>query len=325
MATVDDDSDEPRTHSKFWGWLLSLLLIICLALAGVFAYNYFELGGNTQQTATRSITIPDLVNMPQDQALAQLQSTGLKTNVVNEASPTVPKGAVVRTSPAANTRVPSGTTIDVIVSSGKEITEVPDVKGKTTEEAFTILDQAGLKLATTVKEANSEDVPKNQIMEQSPAAGSQVSKGTEIILTVSIGQKTVRVPALNGTRWENAEANLKALGFTVVQQMVDSNQPEGTVVATSGEGTEVPEGSELTVQVSNGQSVTMPNLVGQSALTAMPALTQAGLSGTFTRVDVPTTNPLQVEQVAKQDPPAGASVRKDQQVTLEVYTLDLLP
>ena len=322
---AEDYEEEPRKRSKFWGWLLSILLVIFLGLAGVFAYNYFELGGPGQTTTTRSITIPDLTNLSQDQALAQLQSTGLKTNVVEEASPTVPKGFVVRTSPAFNTRVPSGTTVDVIVSSGKEITEVPDVKGKNTEEALTILEEAGLKLATTVKEENSKDVAKDLIMEQSPAAGSQVSKGTEITITVSIGEETVRVPALQGTRWENAEANLKALGFTVIQQMVDSNQPEGTVVATSGEGTEQPVGSELTVQVSNGQSVTMPNLVGSNALTAGPTLASAGLPGTFTRIDVPTTNPLQVEQIARQEPQAGASVRKDTPVTLEVYTLDLLP
>ena len=286
----------------------------------MFAYNYLDLGGGERQTS-QSIAIPQIANLSKEEALTKLESAGLKTTVIEETSPTVEKNHVIRTSPAENSRVPGGTTVEVYVSTGKEITEVPDLKNLNTADAQKKLDEEGLKLSTTVKEDNSDTVKEGLVIEQSPSAGSQVSKGTEVTITVSIGQKLVRVPAQKGTTFDTAQANLKAMGFGVQMQMVDGVEPEGTVIATAGEGTEVAEGTVVTVQVSNGQLIRTPNVVGMHVTQVGKALEAAGHSGATNQQTTPTTNLTEIDKVATQQPPAGTPIKKDQPVTIQVFGL----
>ena len=320
-AVAESESDEETsTTSNPWRWIVAVLAVIFLALGGVFAYNYFDLGGGDQKQTSQSVAIPQIANLPKEEALAKLESAGLKTTVVEETSPSVEKNYIIRTSPAENSRVPAGTTVEVYVSTGKEITEVPELKNMTTADAQKKLEEEGLKLATTVKEDNSDTVKEGLILEQSPSAGSQVSKGTEVTITVSIGQKLVRVPAQNGTTFETAQSNLKAMGFGVQMQMVDGIEPEGTVVSTAGEGTEVAEGTVVTVKVSNGQLVRTPNVVGMHVTQVGKALEAAGHSGATNQQETPSTNLTEIDKVATQDPAAGTPIRKDQPVTIQVFT-----
>ncbi|MGS2664801.1 Stk1 family PASTA domain-containing Ser/Thr kinase [Corynebacterium glucuronolyticum] len=314
----DAEPDEPKSNP--WRWIVAVLAAIFLALAGVFAYNYLDLGGSNQKQTSQSVAIPQIANLPTEEALTKLESAGLKTTIKEETSPTVEKNHIIRTSPAENSRVPAGTTVEVYVSTGKEITEVPDLKNLNTADAQKRLEEEGLKLATTVKEDNSDTVKEGLILEQSPSAGSQVSKGTEVTITVSIGQKLVRVPAQNGTTFETAQSNLKAMGFGVQMQMVDGVEPEGTVISTAGEGTEVAEGTVVTVKVSNGQLIRTPNLVGLHVTQVGKTLEAAGHSGATNQQETPSTNLTEIDKVATQDPAAGTPIRKDQPVTIQVFT-----
>lgn len=316
---VDKQEEEEPTRNP-WRWIVAILTVIFLSIAGVFTYNYLDLGGGERQTS-QSIAIPQIANLSKEEALTKLESAGLKTTVIEETSPTVEKNHVIRTSPAENSRVPGGTTVEVYVSTGKEITEVPDLKNLNTADAQKKLDEEGLKLSTTVKEDNSDTVKEGLVIEQSPSAGSQVSKGTEVTITVSIGQKLVRVPAQKGTTFDTAQANLKAMGFGVQMQMVDGVEPEGTVIATAGEGTEVAEGTVVTVQVSNGQLIRTPNVVGMHVTQVGKALEAAGHSGATNQQTAPTTNLTEIDKVATQQPPAGTPIKKDQPVTIQVFGL----
>ncbi|MGC8737249.1 MAG: PASTA domain-containing protein [Candidatus Hydrogenedens sp.] len=67
--------------------------------------------------------------------------------------------------------------------------KVPDVKGKSKDEAIQILTSAGLKVSATIKEEYSKDVPKGSIIRTEPSVGTEVVKGTEVILVMSKGAK----------------------------------------------------------------------------------------------------------------------------------------
>ena len=131
----------------------------------------------------------------------------------------------------------------------------------------------------------------------------------------------MRVPAQKGTTFDTAQANLKAMGFGVQMQMVDGVEPEGTVIATAGEGTEVAEGTVVTVQVSNGQLIRTPNVVGMHVTQVGKALEAAGHSGATNQQTTPTTNLTEIDKVATQQPPAGTPIKKDQPVTIQVFGL----
>src|SRR5699024_5419099 len=180
-----------------------------------------------------------------------------------------------------------------ILSSGKEITEVPDLTGKNTSEAAQLLKEAGLSLNNRVKEEPSDSVPEGQITEQSPAQGSQVSKGTKVTITVSTGPQEVRVPVVTGQDVEGARCNVESAGFTVNVHEVDCTEPEGKVLSVSDEGSHLREGSEVTLTVSRGNQFHMPNVSGKEFGQVFSTLRAAGWEGSpdkLRRVDVPTND-----------------------------------
>ena len=72
------------------------------------------------------------------------------------------------------TSVSRGSTVTLLVSAGPTPVNVPDVRGKSVTEAQNILSQAGLQSAVT--QQNSDTVPANQVIDQTPAPNTQAAK-----------------------------------------------------------------------------------------------------------------------------------------------------
>ena len=100
------------------------------------------------------------------------------------------EGKVIKTSPSANTSAAKGETVVVYVSQGKENKdiEVPNLLGKTKEEAQKALKDVGLKLDTSsASYVYSDKYKQGQIASQSYTAGSEVPEGTSVSVTYSNG------------------------------------------------------------------------------------------------------------------------------------------
>ncbi len=202
---------------------------------------------------------------------------------------------------------------------------MPDLSGMTTEQAQRALSDVGLKLKPQVEEEASDSVPAGEITSQSPGQGSQVSKGTEVAITVSTGTEQVRVPTVSGLDLEAARANLEGAGFTVEVNMVDSAEPENKVLSASDEGTRQPKGSTVTLTVSKGNQFIMPNLQGSNINAVEGMLKDAGWTGgSVQREEVPTIDPRTIDQVTGQSSSAGAMVDKNATITVRVNVLGVL-
>ncbi len=308
--------------------LAGVAAVVVLALVGAFSYDYFTSNlGNVFGISREEVTVPDLANKTEEEATAELEKLNLKVEVEKEASPTVESGHVVRTNPTANSSVRSGSTITLTVSAGKEITGVPDLTGKTTAEASALLKKSGLELESVVREEASDTVKEGQIMEQTPSAGTQVAKGSKVTITVSTGAGNERVPVLTGMKWSQAEGNLTALGFKPIVETVDGSQPEGTVIFVEGEGTEMPAKSQIRVQVSNGQMVSMPSITGMTIDDALSTLHSAGWKGSRSNISVGDTvktgSLVNGGRIANQSPGPGEPVTKDGTVTVQLWEFDI--
>lgn len=150
--------------------------------------------------------------------------------------------------------VPDGIRVDLVVSTGLVMTELPDVCGKDYREAVAILNQAGFP--TEVNNSVSPDHPQDTVMEMSPAAGEVISAGTTVYLTVSTGAETrfVTMPNLIGLTEDAAVIQLQnndlSYGGT---ENVQSDLEAGTVVGqTIAAFTEVEAHSKVVLQVSTG-------------------------------------------------------------------------
>ena len=138
-------------------------------------------------TGPEEIELPDLVELSERDAIAQLTELGLKFSVNDEFSDEQAFGDVIRTDPEAGTTVFSGDTILLVVSNGPEPVEVPDLMDKTEAEAQTLLDDIGLVLNVSASTQPVGDPAQDGIIvSQIPTAGTVIDSGD--IVTVTLGE-----------------------------------------------------------------------------------------------------------------------------------------
>lgn len=312
-----------RSSNRGLKAVAAVLSLIILGVGGAFAYEYF----NGSSINRQMVEIPDVTGQTEEGAVRALEELSLQVNVVEQPSPSVPRGIALGTNPTPGSSVQEGTTVQLTVSSGREVTEVPDLAGLNTADAAKALADAGLELDPVVREEASETVAEGQITQQQPSAGSQVSRGSRVVITVSTGLPTERVPLLVGQTWQQAQENLASLGFNPVAQYVDSIEPEGRVVAVNGEGSQASEGATITVQVSNGMLMRMPSITRLEPAAAVGALRAAGWTGDPAQLrqgnPIPTAALVDQGLIATQSPEQGALVRKDADIPISVYNFDL--
>lgn len=146
-----------------------------------------------------SFTIPYVYGLTKEQAEQKLTEAGLKTKFENVDSNEIQAGKVVSTDPPKESVVKEGDIITVYISSGPESGQaaVPNLLGKTVEEAKTLLANAGLSLGDVNQEA-SETYPAGQIFYQDTTAGELVDQGTKINVSVSTGPSSVETSGNTG-------------------------------------------------------------------------------------------------------------------------------
>lgn len=309
--------------------LISLAAVALLLGGGFAAYNLVGPGKDADNAAgSQQVRIPTVENLTRAEAEKRLRNAGLDFDVSERPHATIPRGNAIATEPAVGSTVPRGTKVTLLTSSGKEITDVPDLNGMTTQQASKALSQAGLSLNQRVQEESSDSAPKGTVISQSPAQGAQVSRGTQVMITVSTGPSTVRVPVVTNQQVDTARSNLESAGFTVLVEEVDSAEPEGKVLQQSPSGSNQPKGSQVRLEVSRGNLFTMPDLSGKPYSEVYSELQQAGWRGSPSQVTRSVANTAdlgQVDKVATQSIPAGQVVRRDSAIDVRVYQFSLLP
>ena len=139
----------------------------------------------------REVEVPDLRNMTLSQADETLKAIGLRLGRTNpQTSDSVDKDLIISQTPKSTSKLQAGSEVDVTVSTGSDqrvnTIEVPNLTGKTEEDAKAIINQYGLSLRD-VKYQNSTSVEKGLVISQSIANGTQVASNSKIDLTISLG------------------------------------------------------------------------------------------------------------------------------------------
>jgi serine/threonine-protein kinase len=195
------------------------------------------------------VSVPSVENLPQERAVRELNKVDLKVNLDAEPSDNVRKGVAIRTVPKEGTEVDRGTRVRLFVSSGPEQITVPDVTGVSREAAEAELRDEGLRVS--VEERQSEE-PEDRVIEQNPAGGTRVDRGTRVTLVVSTGEEKVDVPNVEGLSPGDAARQLRAEGLGAVrrERTVTSPEDDGVVIdQRPGAGVELDEGGQVVIIV----------------------------------------------------------------------------
>lgn len=268
-ATVEQEPEQPRKKRHTALWIILGIIAAALVAAGVwFAVDQ-----------TRNVTVPTITaGMSETTAQEKIQAAGLTFKAQQDPNTDKPKGTFIKQDPAGGTSVPKGTTITVWFSSGPESSVIPDVSGMTQSQAKQALQASGFSVSSISVE-NSATVAKDHVTRTNPAAGTSESEGSSVVLYISSGETSV--PNVTGRNQNDAQSLLIKAGFNVtIQQQNSSTVPSNTVIGTNpAAGSIVPQGSMITLLVSNGpQQTSVPaGLSGQSVATVKSALNALGL------------------------------------------------
>ena len=199
-----------------------------------------------------------------EDALAKLNEAGFMDVTPEPVESNEPAGTVLTQSVEKYTSVDVTTPIVLQISEGPAQKVMPNVVGKSYEEAYAQLTGMGFLYVYPVEVESNE--PAGTVLYQSVEADTMTDITAIIDLQVSKGPKMVKFPDLKGKTYEEAYQTLLDLGFTLVtREDVESNQPAGEVVGQSVEvDAEVPVTTEIVVQVSLGPPE--PEIVRKSAV-----------------------------------------------------------
>ncbi len=156
--------------------------------------------------------IPDVSNLSYADAVRRLTAAGFgKLKQVPTPSAPELKDRVMGTNPPANQTAPVTFEISVLVGSGPENVDVPDVSSQTEDQAKATLGAAGF--TNVISAPVDSPRPAGAVVGTTPPAGQSVPKDTVIQVQVSKGNQFV-MPDLSGMFWTDAEPQLRALGWT---------------------------------------------------------------------------------------------------------------
>ena len=152
----------------------------------------------------------------------------------------VPQGALLSLSVDPGATLPHNTTITVTVSQGPKPVTMPDIVGKTKNEAKQAMDD--LKLTANWTESFDDKIPQGQVISTSVNNGNTLHWGDSVDVVVSKGPETITLPNYVGQKASDAKAALEKLGFTVKvssQLTLDASQDKKVASQAPVGGTEV--------------------------------------------------------------------------------------
>jgi eukaryotic-like serine/threonine-protein kinase len=267
--------------------------------------------------------VPNIVGQQAAQAELALAELGLKSQRNLVPSTEEDAGKVVKTNPPPDTEIEKGSTVVLDVGNGPETVKVPSLIGLTPEQAEQQLRQLGLVIAANQQHQVVEDEAQfGKIVAQNPAPLIDVPAGTQVQITIGDPPDKVKVINVVGDDFETAKGNLEAQGFVVQRTDVDHTDEQGRVVAQDPKpNTEVNKGATVTLQVSRGNQIKMPDIVDDTVEEATAKLQALGWNGTIEETEVPAENGRDLGRIVEQEIAPDQLIAKNQTINVKVGAL----
>ncbi len=170
------------------------------------------------------------------EAVNTLEAMGFKVTLEPVNDDRYAIGEVIKTKPVAGSSIFEGSDVTVYYSANEDsgkLFKMPDVSGKTLNEAKKLLEKQGLIVSKT--EVVDSTIEKDRVVMQSPAEGSPVKEGDKVILTLSSGKvvfkKSIDIPQKVG----NVNVKLYVDNTVVADNAVDTNVISKYTIETVGE------------------------------------------------------------------------------------------
>lgn len=243
----DDDYESPREKS-IWKSKKFILALVGILVMGFFVGSFLSYG---KFWSNAEVVVPNVTGKQMAVAKQILEDSKLRVNIAETYDSSVPVGQVVSQDPEGGSKVKEERMVTIYISKGGEEIEMPDLKGMTKSSAEDRLKKLGLKLGTVTEVDSSES--EGTVVSTQPKAGTKISKGNTVDITVSKGEKKSKLslPSYVGSSLSTAKSNLSANKLRVGNITQEpSDKSEGTVLSQSPvAGSEVSEGTAIDLVV----------------------------------------------------------------------------
>ncbi|WP_328377867.1 Stk1 family PASTA domain-containing Ser/Thr kinase [Streptomyces sp. NBC_00440] len=182
-------------------------------------------------TGAPKIDVPNVNGDTEDEATQLLEGKGFKVNP-QQVESNQEEGKVFDQSPKGNTTAQKGSEVTIKIAKSTKI-PVPDVKGRTFEDASKQLTDAGFQVSRAADQESEQ--PVGTVISQDPGGG-EAAKGATITLTVAKAKATpsqTAVPEIRGKKLSEAKQILNGAGFTNIQIAGGSNGGDNAIVTGS--------------------------------------------------------------------------------------------
>jgi len=199
---------------------------------------------------------------------------------------------------------------------------VPDLTGKTPDEALRAALDAGLQIEQQESRSRyDEKIPRGKVLLQQPEAGSLAKPAQAIRVVLSLGPRELRVPDLNGLAPRAAALKLarESLQLGTVSWYRDPSAPPGILAQDPEPEVPASRGGAVRVLMSRGAAdlrILMPDFVGKNAQAVKAHLEKFGFRVGSARFEA--YDGVAPDTVLKQFPPAGYPLSNKEVVSLTV-------
>ena len=244
------------------------------------------------------MAVPNLTGLTIDQARTALLNLGLTIGVITpQNDPTAPADTIIASVPKAGDQVLGGATIDLTVSQGSGVVQIPNVQGQTSQAARSVLEGEPYKFLITVVEEASATVESGRVTRTSPTIGGDTTKGSAVTIYVSTGQATIAVPLVSGLTEAQARAKLTSTGFIVKVEYIEvtaGNANDGRVIAQDPSmNVQSTPGSQVLLKVGKAiaATTTLAPTTTVAPATTTPATTTPATTTPATTTSAPPATP----------------------------------
>jgi eukaryotic-like serine/threonine-protein kinase len=261
--------EDPKKKRKFWRpvvWLFAIFIL--LGVGAVTAYSLV-----TNYMTEKDVTMPDVVGKQYDEAVKALVDAGLtEQNIKKEEKVEKDKqpGTVLEQDQYAGKTIKANRPVTLTVAKGTEKVSMPDVVGKSKDQAQARLTAAKISTAhVTYEDKEDKDATPGTILAQNPGPDATIDPDSEIKLTVAKAVPKIKMPDLTDMPQEDAKKRLTDLGLKVNQIFTSTNSEfaAGHVIRTTAvPGTEMSKGEPVDLFVSKG-----PDAVKKTVDVTVPA------------------------------------------------------
>ena len=239
-----------KIFSVLFGVFLATATMLTLFFGGAFGLIIYE----SFFKIPEEVTVPSLTAKRVTDSVLFLKKFNLNPKVKEEFRQNIPEGQVIAQEPQAGEKVRSGREIKLVSSLGPEMISVPDLKGLSQRHGESLLNQKRLSVKS-VKISN--DHAKNEeIIEQTPRAGSRVQRGTGVSLVVNKGAVVkYEVPVWEGKTLSEIKDSLSQTPFTIgrIRWVYDNyTQKDKIIKQTPFPGQYSPQYRPINIDVSAG-------------------------------------------------------------------------